>query len=221
MSDIPRTRRERSTSSDGDLAGRPALITTTPVSWGRPAAVTPPAMSGQVGWESARPSMEQVGGSIRPLETSGSVLPELEDSPETRRKPLWRHPAFLVSAGTTLLALIVLVVLLVIGAFGTKSAASDLRFEVTENVVRAAWSGPDVPYQVIVVDGPGGPAVDVSQRVTGTEVWLPLAAGLIDEGSCLIVRPAEGNEKAEASLDRGALEQQGAVSGCVADASDG
>lgn len=160
-----------------------------------------------------------MSGPIRPLEISGSVLPELEeDSPSAKRRPLWLHPAFLVSAGTTLLALIALAVFIILGMFGAKTAAADLQIESTENVVRASWSGPDVPYQVIVIDGPAGDAVDVSQRVTGTELWLPLAAGLIDERSCLLVRPAEGNEKATPSLDRAALDQQGAVSGCVTDA---
>jgi len=174
-------------------------------------------MAGQIGWESARPSLEATSGPIRPLETSGSILPELEDSPAARKRPLWRHPAFLVSAGTTLLALIALVVFIVLGLFSSRTAAADLSFEVTDNVVRASWSGPDVPYQAIVVDGPAGD-VDVSQRITGTEIWLPLAAGLIDEGSCLLVRPAEGNEQAPATVDPAALDQQGAVSGCVADA---
>lgn len=196
------------------------MITTTPASWPNATSAAPAAMAGQIGWESARPSLDATAGPIRPLETSGGVLPELEDSPETRRRPLWRHPAFLVSAGTTLLALIALVVFLVLGLFSSRTAASDLTFELNENNVRATWNGPDVPYQAIVVDGPAGDAVDVSQRVTGTEIWLPLAAGLIDEGSCLLVRPAEGNEEASASLDRAALDQQGAVSGCVADAPD-
>ncbi|MGO2518523.1 MAG: hypothetical protein ACTH8F_00220 [Microbacterium sp.] len=217
MSDVPRTRRERS-SATGEGAGQPAMITTTPASWATAAASTPAAMAGQIGWDSARPSLDAMSGPIRPLETSGGVLPELEDSPATHRRPLWRHPAFLVSTGTTLLALIALAVFLVLGVFGSRVAASDLSFELTENVVRASWSGPDVPYQVIVIDGPAGNAVDVSQRVTGTEIWLPLAAGLIDEGSCLLVRPAEGNEEATPEADGAALDQQGGVSGCVADA---
>lgn len=217
MSDVPRTRRERS-SATGVAAGQGAIITTTPASWAAPPQTAPAAMAGQIGWDSARPSLEATAGPIRPLEIAGSVLPELEDSPAAKRRPLWRHPAFLVSAGTTLLALIALVVFVILGLFTSRAAASDLTVELTENVVRASWTGPDVPYQVLVVDGPAGDAVDVSQRVTGTEIWLPLAAGLIDEGSCLLVRPADGNEEAAATLERGALEQQGGTSGCVADA---
>lgn len=217
MSDVPRTRRERS-SATGTGVGQPALITTTPGSWATAASGTPAAMAGQIGWDSARPSLDAISGPIRPLETSGGVLPELEDSPAVQRRRLWRHPAFLVSAGTTLLALIALAVFIVLGLFATRIAASNLSFELTENVVRASWSGPDVPYQVIIINGPAGEAVDVSQRVTGTEIWLPLAAGLVDEGSCLLIRPAEGNEDAAPATDGAALDQQGAVSGCVADA---
>ncbi|MDQ0644062.1 hypothetical protein [Microbacterium murale] len=221
MSDVPRTRRERSSATDV-VAGQPSMITTTPVSWSSAApSAAPAAMAGQIGWSSARPSLDAMSGPIRPLEISGSVLPELEEeSSAAKRRPLWLHPAFLVSAGTTLIALIALAVFVVLGVFGGKDVAADLQIESTENVVRASWSGPDVPYQVIVIDGPAGDAVDVSQRVTGTELWLPLAAGLIDERSCLLVRPAEGNEKASTSLDRTALDQQGAVAGCVTDAED-
>lgn len=217
MSDTPRTRRERSTSAT-DGGGRAGVVTTVPGFWTPAEPAAPAAMAGQIGWDSPRPSMDAVSGAIRPLEISGSVLPELEDSPQTRRRPLWRHPAFLVSAGTTLLALITLVVLLVLGLLSPSQAASDVRFEVTDNVIRATWTGPDVPYQVIVLDGPAGPAVDVSQRVTGTEIWLPRSARLIDEESCLLVRPAEGNEESPIPADRDARDGQGAATGCVADA---
>lgn len=222
MSDTPRTRRERSSAASGEgSAAQAALITGAPGFWSPSAPAAPAAMAGQIGWDSPRPSLDPISGEPRPLEISGSVLPELEDSPETRRRPLWLHPAFLVSSGTTLLALIALVVFLMLGVFSADPAASDLRFEVTENTVRATWNGPDVPYQVIVLDGPAGDAVDVSQRVTGTEIWLPTAVGLIDESSCLVVRPAEGNQDAPLPEDGASRDAQGAVTGCVADGSRG
>lgn len=222
MSDIPRTRRQRSGApadarSDTGSAADGGMITGAPVPWNRSSSSTSAALDGQLGWDSARPSLESVHGTIRTLETSGDVLPELEDAPESRR-PLWRHPAFLISIGTTVLALIAFVVFVILGGFSERPVASDLEIEITENVVRATWSGPDVPYQVVVLDGPAGPELDVSQQVTGTEVWLPRAAGLIDEGSCIVVRPAAGNEDAAVGLDRGTLDPQGAVAGCVADA---
>ena len=220
MSDIPRTRRQRTHATAAEaVPGKPDIISSAPAVWSAPRQASQRAPSGQLGWDSARPSLEAGPGAIRPLETSGSVLPELdESSPEVRRRPMWRHPASLVSIGTTLLALIAMGVFLVLGAFGSSPAASDLRLESTENVVRASWSGPDVPYQVIVIDSPAGAEIDVSQQVTGTEIWLPRAAELVSDASCLIVRPAEGNEEAPASLDHSTLEAQGAVAGCVADA---
>ena len=222
MSDIPRTRRQRSGApadarADTGTAPDDGMITAAPVPWNRTTPSSSAALDGQLGWDSARPSLEMAHGSIRTLETSGDVLPELEDAPESRR-PLWRHPAFLISIGTTLLALIAFVVFVILGGFSERAVAADLEFETTENVVRVTWTGPDVPYQVIVLDGPAGPELDVSQQVTGTEVWLPRAAGLIDEGSCVVVRPVAGNEGAEVGLDRGTLDPQGAVAGCVADA---
>ncbi|MFJ4223973.1 hypothetical protein [Microbacterium sp. NPDC089695] len=219
MSDIPRTRRQQSAAP---AAERPvdAMITAAPVPWTATRGSAPAALDGQLGWDSPRPSMQVAPGAIRTLETSGDVLPELEEAPEKQR-PLWRHPAFLISVGTTLLALIAFVVFLILGGLSGGSAATDLKLEVTDNVVRVDWSGPDVPYQVIVVDGPSGPTLDVSQQVTGTEAWLPRAVAIIDDGSCVVVRPAEGNENAEVALDRATLDAQGAVSGCVADAAAG
>lgn len=216
MSDIPRTRRQQNAAPVGELPAN-AMITAAPVPWTASRTPAPAALDGQLGWDSPRPSMQVAPGEIRTLETSGDVLPELEDAPEKQR-PLWRHPAFLISVGTTILALIAFVVFVIVGGLSGRATASDLTLEVTDNVVRADWAGPDVPYQVIVVDGPSGPTLDVSQLVTGTEAWLPRAAAIVDDGSCIVVRPAEGNEKAEVKLDRATLDAQGAVSGCVADA---
>ncbi|KNY05419.1 hypothetical protein [Microbacterium sp. GCS4] len=219
MSDIPRTRRQQNAAP---AAERPvdAMITAAPVPWTATRSSAPAALDGQLGWDSPRPSMQLAPGAIRTLETSGDVLPELEEAPEKQR-PLWRHPAFLISVGTTLLALIAFVVFLILGGLSGGSTATDLKLEVTDNAVRIDWSGPDVPYQVIVVDGPSGPTLDVSQLVTGTEAWLPRAAAIVDDGSCVVVRPAAGNETAEVKLDRATLDAQGAVSGCVADAAAG
>jgi len=180
-------------------------------------AFTPTAT--RVGWDEPHPSLDTVHGEMRPLQRFGDVLPELEDAPSARR-PLWRHPASIVSAATTLLALAALVFFLVTGFFAPSAQVTGLQVEVTDNAVRLVWSGPDVPYQVIVVDGPAGEALDVSQRVTGAEAWLPRAARIIDERSCVVVRPAEGNEEAPVSLDRGTVDGQGGAAACVADSVD-
>ena len=152
----------------------------------------------------------------RPLESLGDILPDLQEAAATRR-PLWRHPAFLVSIGLTLVTVVVMVVLLVLGVFGAGSAASDLRMDRTDSAVHASWSGPDEAYDVFVIGGPQGELLDVSQLVTGREVWLPLHARLIDDDACLLVRPAARNEGVAVGTSVPELEAQGAVRACVPD----
>lgn len=163
------------------------------------------------------PVAPPAGRPKRPLESLGDILPDLEESAATRR-PLWRHPAFLVSVGLALLAVAGMAVLLALGVFGSASAASDLRITRTDSAVHAVWSGPDEPYDVFVVGGPQGDVLDVSQLATGREVWLPLHARLIDDDACLLVRPAGRNAGAEVGTTVPELEAQGAVRACVADA---
>lgn len=197
---------------------RAALVTAAPAF--APAAVeVPPAGYGQgpvrVGWDAGRTSLATVPAPIRPLETSSDVLPELTETPQKVR-PLWRHPASIVSMATTLVALLALAVFVVIGLLNPAAAASGLALTTGDDNVRATWSGPDVPYQLVVVGGPGGDVVDVSQLVAGTEAWIPRSAGLVDERSCLVVRPASVSD-AQVSLDADALASQGASSACLAD----
>ena len=196
-----------------------AIVTAAPVFAPAPVEL-PPAGYGpvRVGWEAGRASLATTPGPIRPLETSADILPELTEAVEKPRPP-WRHPASLVSIGTTLVALIALGVFLVIGMLNPGAAASGLALTVSPDNVRATWSGPDVPYQLLVVGGPGGEAVDVSQLVTGEEAWIPGSAGLIDARSCVVVRPASAAE-APVTLDADALAAQGASSACVADAAE-
>lgn len=178
-----------------------------------PSAGTAPV---RLGWDGGRSSLAIPARPIRPLETSSDVLPELAETPEKARS-LWLHPASIVSMATTVVALIALGVFLMIGMLSPGTAASGLALTVGDDNVRATWSGPEVPYQLLVVGGPGGESVDVSQLVTGTEAWIPRAAGLVDERSCLVVRPASAAADA-VSLDADALAAQGASSACVADA---
>jgi len=171
-----------------------------------PASIDPPA---------ATPT-RLVAREKRPLESLGDILPDLQEAAATRR-PMWQHPAFLVSIGLALVTIIVMIVLLVLGIFSSGSAASDLRLTQTDSAMHATWSGPDEVYDVYVIGGPQGDLLDVSQLVTGREVWVPLHARLVDDDACLLVRPAARNEGVEVGTTVPELEAQGAVRACLPD----
>ncbi|WP_404443644.1 hypothetical protein LG315_10135 [Microbacterium marinum] len=241
MTDVPRTRRERQLIDAAPTAKSrpPEAPLPTPLPVAEPAPASPAAFTtgagtttdvvdAATGMSAFAPSgLRSVGtdapavpsgsGPLRPLRRYGDGLPELEDAPQ-RRRPLWRHPASLVSMGTTLVAVIVAVVLLLTGFFTPRGAASALALEPADNAVRVSWQGPDTPYQLIVVGGPAGDEIDVSQLVTGREAWIPRAAGLIDDTSCVLVRPVEDNEDVPVVVDRVGVEAQGGAIACVADA---
>lgn len=196
--------------STAPIVGAPVFA---PTRIEQPPADVQPA---RIGWDAARASLTATAGEIRRLESAGDVLPELEEA-QVAPRPMWRHPAFLVSAGLTLLALVALVVFLVLGMLNPRPAVSGLDLTAGDDNVRVSWSGPDVPYQVIVVGGPAGDELDVSQTVTGTEAWIPTGMGFIDERSCVLVRPVAGNETAPVALDAATVSAQGGASACVAD----
>jgi hypothetical protein len=177
-----------------------------------PADVAP----ARIGWDAGRASLSATAGEIRRLETAADVLPELEEA-QVKPRSMWRHPAFLLSAITTLLGLVALVVFVILGLLNPRAAATGLTLTAGDDNVRVSWSGPDVAYQVIVVGGPAGDALDMSQVVTGTEAWIPVGMGFIDERSCVLVRPAAGNETAPVALDAATVSAQGGASACVAD----
>lgn len=194
-----------------------APITGTPV-FAPTRIERPPAgvEAARIGWDTARASLTATTGDIRRLETAADVLPELEEA-QVAPRPMWRHPAFLLSAGMTFVALVVLAVFVVLGLLNPRPAATGLTLTAGDDNIRVAWSGPDVAYQVIVVGGPAGNELDVSQLVTGTEAWIPSGMGFIDERSCVLVRPAAGNETAPVELDAATVSGQGGASACVAD----
>lgn len=151
-------------------------------------------------------------GPRRPLVTGASVLPELVDAPERPRR-LWRHPAFLVSAVLTLLALGAAAVLLVLSVTGegpARVAGLDLSLDQGNAVL--AWSA-DVDAALYVVDG--GEAQDLTQLVRGDAAWVPVALGLFGEDSCFVVRPADVEAPVDLTAD--VLADQGAAAACVAD----
>lgn len=198
---------------------RPAPLSATPIFpptliEQAPAGAAPGAV--RIGWEADRASLTSTVAPLRRLESAADVLPELAEDVAAPR-PMWRHPAFLVSASLTLVALLALGVFVVLGMLNPPAAATGLSLTTSEDNVRVAWSGPDTAYQVIVVGGPAGDQLDVSQLVTGTEAWIPRGAGLVDDRSCIVVRPAAGAESAPVALDAATLAEQGAVSACIAD----
>ncbi|WP_167050781.1 hypothetical protein [Salinibacterium sp. ZJ77] len=184
------------------------------------------ALLGFDGSRAARPA----AGSAPDLRATGQVLPELEPEAEKRRR-LWRHPAFIVSMATTLIALIAAVVLLVMGAFGGQSAITQMGIDRTSGNVRVHWVGTGEPVELYAIGGPSAEVLDLTQTVTGDEAWIPLGALVIDDSTCLVVRPAAADAaeptadgkpapRVEVTNDAGALAEQRGASVCVADAVD-
>lgn len=150
----------------------------------------------------------------RSLISGADVLPELTEAPEKPR-PVWKHPAFIVSVIVAFLAILAVAAFIVFGIFfGGKPVVSKLSIGGAGGSVHLNWSGPDVPYSVFVVDGSGTPT-DVTQLVTGRDIWIPNALGLYDENSCFVVRPSEVPDAVKLSAD--VLEAQGAQSVCMSD----
>ena len=215
----------RFTAEPGAVAPFPVDSAPTEQSAPAPFQAAPPAATAPagrpataLGFDTGRSTLQatQPGAPKRSLESGSDVLPELDEAP-TRKRSILLHPAFLVSVGLTLLAIVGLVVWLVIGAQNADAAATSASVSTTAGNVHVTWDGPDVPYALFVVGGPGGEVLDVSQLVTGREAWIPRAALLIDDGSCIVVRPAERGADEAVALDQSALDAQGAASACVAD----
>lgn len=153
-------------------------------------------------------------GTVRPLGTTGSVLPELAEAPERERK-WWLHPAFLVSVGLTVLALLGAAAWFIVSALTDESVrVSGLAISDDAGNSHLDWSGPDAAYSLFAVHG-DGQVVDLSQLVRGTEAWIPAAAGLYEDDTCFVVRPADIS--GDVSLDAAALEGQRGQGTCVAD----
>ena len=155
------------------------------------------------------------GGGIRPLGTTGSVLPELAEAPERERK-WWLHPAYIVSVGLTVLALLAAAAWFTISAL-TDDSARVTGLTVSEDGGNAHldWSGPDADYSLYAVHG-NGDVVDLTQLVVSdTEVWIPSAMGFYERDTCFVVRPAAATD--DVSLDAATLEGQRGQSACIAD----
>ncbi|RUR01584.1 hypothetical protein [Labedella endophytica] len=193
------------------------------------AAPLPPAdpsrggESVRLGWDVGQPALYSgeapaVAPVKRGLVSGATVLPEITEAPPAPRK-LWKHPAFIVSSITTVLALGVAVTLLVLAAVsGGPPRVTGLDITEGSGGVALAWSGPNTAYDLYVV-GSDGTITDISQIVRGRDAWIPRTFAYFDDDSCFVVR-AE-SVTGDVSLSADALEEQGAASTCVADADDG
>ncbi|WP_062303050.1 hypothetical protein [Demequina subtropica] len=159
------------------------------------------------------------------LESPRSVLPEVVEIQIAPRR-WYRHPAFLVSLGLTMVALAAMVVLLVLDARGGDEVpvVTGLTIEEGEGSVTLAWSGAtDGAFLYSIDPGAEAPA-DLSQLVRGATAWLPLSADLYTPRTCFVVVPATLGESGEVlvptSVPATAVEREatGAATVCVSDA---
>ena len=198
------------------------MATAPAAGYAAPAAA---AESGKrLGWDAGQPALYETWGvpaayPKRPLSSGNDALPELAEEKVVPRR-MWRHPAFIVSIVTTLLALIAGGVLMVLGFLSDGvPTVTDLEISAGEGNVHLSWDGPDTPYSLYVVQPGSDEAVDISQLVRGREAWIPLYADLIDDNSCFVVRAAD-TASSTIDTDAATLEEQGAMSTCVNDADD-
>jgi hypothetical protein len=153
----------------------------------------------------------------RGLVSGATVLPEITEAPPAPRK-LWKHPAFILSMVTTLIAVGVAVTLIIMAALAEgPPRVTGLDITAGSGGVALSWNGPDVPYDVFVVSD-GGDVLDVSQGVRGRDIWLPRAFDTFDDDSCFVVRAASGT--GDVTLAAETLDEQGAASVCVTDADE-
>jgi hypothetical protein len=192
---------------------------------GAPAPSSPPmsdAAGVRLGWEPGQPALSAgAAGATAPVKrglvSGATVLPEITEAPPTPRK-LWKHPAFIVSMITTLIAVGVAVTLIVMAALAEgPPRVTGLDITAGSGGVSLSWNGPDVPYDVFVVSD-GTEVLDVSQGVRGRDIWMPRAFGYYDDASCFVVRAATIDR--DVSLAAEALDEQGAASVCMTDADE-
>ena len=188
-----------------------------------PSAPTVPARGGEsvrLGWDAGQPALYagEAPASApvkRGLVSGATVLPEITEAPPSPRR-LWKHPAFIVSMITTVLALGVGITLIVLSAVsGGPPRVSGLDVAAGSGSVSLSWGGPNTAYDVYVVGG-DGEITDVSQLVRGRDVWIPRSLGYVDDDSCFVVRAR--SVAGDVSLSADELDAQGAASVCVADA---
>ena len=186
------------------------------------APATAPAASTQIGWAPGQPMLYVEWGMPastpkRELHVSSQLLPELDTS-QSKSKRIWQRPAFIVSIILTVLSIGAGVVMLVVGVFDSGTATvTALSGELGDDNIYLEWNGDDVAYGLYAVSGSSGPVVDLTQLVRDQEAYVPVNAGLYDDGTCFVVRALDGFEKTEVSINAAKLDEQGAQRLCVDD----
>lgn len=169
-----------------------------------------------IGVEPGQPRL-RASGPKPPLGRGGWPLPELS-ARQQKPKRWWLHPAFLVSAALTLLAMGGMAAWMIVSALTTSEVrVSDISLSLEGGAARIDWSGPEAVYSLYAVGG-DGTVEDLSQLVLrSTEAWLPAASGTFSDDTCFVVRSAEHSSE-PVTLNAADLSAQGAQSICVADA---
>jgi hypothetical protein len=174
--------------------------------------VAPAAEGHLLGWAPGNAAIGAAGGSKRAVAATAGVLPELTEA-ETKPRPLWRHPAFLLSMALTVIAVGVAIVLLVMSLTGDAPRVSSTAVDVGEANAHVTWSAGDESVDLYVINGED--VLDLSQFVrAGEQAWVPIGMGYFDDASCFVVRPV-GAADQPVSLDSADLEAQGAARACV------
>lgn len=170
-----------------------------------------------LGRDAGQPRLS-AGGPAPVLGSGREVLPELESVADAPR-PMWRHPAFIVSSILALLALIAAVVLTLISVLGSGGGeVKQLSIDVSSGNAHLSWSASG-PVELFSVTN--GEALDLTQLISGeNEAWVPAALDLYSQSSCFVVRPAGGDVQ-QVSLDGDVLAEQRAASACVRDGDAG
>jgi hypothetical protein len=155
------------------------------------------------------------GAVKRDLASGADVLPEIVEA-EIKPRPMWKHPAFIVSIILTFLALAGAAVWFILSiVMGGQARIASAQVTIDGGNAHITWTPTDFAADVFVVTG--ADVVDVSEGVTPGELWLPVGLGQYRDESCFVVRPAELGDT-PVSLGAADLEAQGAASACVADA---
>lgn len=134
------------------------------------------------------------------LSATEDVLPELEEAVEAAR-PMWKHPAFIVSMILTTLALLAAGVFAAISIFGGGDArAENAGIALTNDNAHITWAGTG---EMSLYAVSGTDAVDISQLIIADgEAWVPRALGLYDADTCFVIRPSSiGHEPVSLAAD--------------------